>query len=236
MKYSADHDASLSLTCRALTLTCRAERGYVVAVLAGDLGTASAPALREQLISLLRPAATRLILDLSAVEHADASGLAVLVGSGRRAGLRGGSLRLAAPSPEVARVLSATGIDRHLDIFPPCGPRSLTSSPALLTIGLGPLPGGAGCVCACLGPRPPSRTWPSTARPGECATPPPARQGPVHPRLRRRAADLPRRGEHAVRAPARPCASPPAPCAAGPLRPAVARCTSCAARHSVSII
>ena len=118
MKYSADHDASLSLTCRALTLTCRAERGYIVAVLAGDLGTASAPALREQLISLLRPAATRLILDLSAVEHADASGLAVLVGSGRRAGLRGGSLRLAAPSPEVARVLSATGIDRHLDIFP----------------------------------------------------------------------------------------------------------------------
>ena len=111
MKYSADHDASLSLTCRA-------ERGYVVAVLAGDLGAASAPALREQLFSLLRPAATRLILDLSAVEHADASGLAVLVGSGRRAGLRGGSLRLAAPSPEVARVLSATGIDRHLDIFP----------------------------------------------------------------------------------------------------------------------
>ena len=101
-----------------LSLTSRTDRGgYVVAALSGELGIASAPALREQLLSLLR-AASHLIIDLSAVEHADASGLAVLVGSGRRARLLGGSLRLAAPSPEVARVLSATGLNQHLDIFP----------------------------------------------------------------------------------------------------------------------
>ena len=102
----------------SLSLTSRTNRGgYVVAELDGDLGAASAPALREQLFSLLR-AASHLIVDLSAVAQADASGLAVLVGSGRRARLLGGSLRLAAPSPEVARVLSATGMDQHLDIFP----------------------------------------------------------------------------------------------------------------------
>jgi len=100
-------------------LSCRAEHdGYVVAALTGELDIASAPALREQLLSLLRPAASRLIIDLSAVGYADASGLAVLVSSGRRAGLLGGSLRLAAPSPEVARVLSVTGLNQHLDIFP----------------------------------------------------------------------------------------------------------------------
>ena len=109
--HSAAHEASLSLTSR----TNRG--GYVIAALSGELGIASAPALREQLLSLLR-AASHLIIDLSAVEHADASGLAVLVGSGRRARLLGGSLRLAAPSPEVARVLSATGMNQHLDIFP----------------------------------------------------------------------------------------------------------------------
>ena len=109
--HSAAHDASLSLTSR----TDRG--GYVIAALSGDLGVASAPALREQLRSLLR-AASQLIIDLSAIEHADASALAVLAGSGRRARLLGGSLRLAAPSPEVARVLSATGINQHLDIFP----------------------------------------------------------------------------------------------------------------------
>ena len=109
--HSAAHDASLSLPSR----TDRG--GYVIAALSGELGIASAPALREQLLSLLR-AASQLIIDLSAVDRADASGLAVLVGCGRRARLLGGSLRLAAPSPEVTRVLTATGMNQHLDIFP----------------------------------------------------------------------------------------------------------------------
>ena len=109
--HSAAHDVSLGLTSR----TDRG--GYVIAALSGELGIASAPALREELIGLLR-AASHLIIDLSAVERADASGLAVLVGSGRRARLLGGSLCLAAPSPQVARVLSATGLNQHLDIFP----------------------------------------------------------------------------------------------------------------------
>ena len=102
----------------SLGLTSRTDRsGYVIAALRGELGIASAPVLREQLLSLFR-AATQLIIDLSAVERADASGLAVLMGSERRARLLGGSLRLAAPSPEVARILSATGMNQHLDIFP----------------------------------------------------------------------------------------------------------------------
>jgi anti-anti-sigma factor len=109
--HSAADDASLSLPSRA------DRGGYVIAAVRGDLGIASAPAVRGQLRSLLR-AASHLIIDLSAVENADASGLAVLVGSGRRARLLGGSLRLAAPSPEVARVISATGLNQHLDIFP----------------------------------------------------------------------------------------------------------------------
>jgi anti-sigma B factor antagonist len=109
--YSAAHEASLRFT----SPTDRG--GYAIAALSGDLGIASGPALREQLRSLLR-AASQLIIDLSAVEHADASGLAVLVGSGHRARLLGGSLRLAAPSPEVARVLSATGMNQYLDVFP----------------------------------------------------------------------------------------------------------------------
>jgi anti-anti-sigma factor len=109
--HPAAHDTSL----RLISPTDRG--GYVIAALSGELGIASAPALREQLLRLLR-AASHLIIDLSAVEHADASGLAVLVGSRRRARLLGGSLRLAAPSPEVARVLSATGMNQHFEIFP----------------------------------------------------------------------------------------------------------------------
>ncbi len=111
MIYPATYETGLSLTSRT------GPGGQVIAALRGDLDIASAPALREQLIDLLRPAASRLIIDLSAVRHADASGLAVLVGAGHRAGLLGGFLRLAAPSAEVALVLSATGMNRHLNIF-----------------------------------------------------------------------------------------------------------------------
>jgi anti-anti-sigma factor len=121
--HSAADEASLTLTSRT------GRGGYVIAVLSGELGIASAPALREQLLSLLRPAG-HLTIDLSAVEYADASGLAVLVGTGRRAQLLGGSLRLAAPSPEVARVLAATGLNQHLYIYPTVR-AAITSQPRL---------------------------------------------------------------------------------------------------------
>jgi anti-anti-sigma factor len=101
-----------------LSVSSRAERGCVIAALSGELDIACAPALREQLLGLLRPAARQLVIDLSRVSYADASGLAVLVATGRRAGLLGGSMRLAAPAPAVARALCVTGLDLRLDIFP----------------------------------------------------------------------------------------------------------------------
>ena len=82
-----------------LSLSSRTERGHVIAALSGELDIAAAPTLREKLLGLLGPAASRLIIDLSAINYADARGLTVLVGAGRRARLHGGFLRLAAPSP-----------------------------------------------------------------------------------------------------------------------------------------
>ncbi len=101
-----------------LSISSRSERAYVIAALSGELDIACAPVLREQLLGLLRPAASRLVIDLSAVSYADASGVAVLVRTGRRAGLLGGFLRLAAPGPAVAKVLRTTSFLQQLDIFP----------------------------------------------------------------------------------------------------------------------
>lgn len=95
----------------------RMERAHVIISLSGAIDIASAPALREQLLGLLRRAASQLIMDLSAVSYADASGLAVLVGTARRARLLGGFLRLAAPSPAVTEALHLTGVDRCIDVF-----------------------------------------------------------------------------------------------------------------------
>jgi anti-sigma B factor antagonist len=101
-----------------LALPTRTERGFLVAVLSGGLDAARAPVVREQLLRLLRPAASRLVLDLSHVSHVDAGGLAVLVGTERRARLLGGSLRLAAARPAVGMAVRAAGLDRLLEIFP----------------------------------------------------------------------------------------------------------------------
>jgi anti-sigma B factor antagonist len=95
-----------------------APEGAVIVAPAGDLDIASAPAVREQLLSLLRPGACRLVIDMCAVRYADASGLAVLVSTQRRAVLLGGELHLAALRPEVVRVLTATGLNRHLAAYP----------------------------------------------------------------------------------------------------------------------
>jgi len=101
-----------------LSVSARSERGCVIAAVSGELDITCAPSLREQLLALLRPGTAWLVIDLSRVSFADASGLAVLVGTGRRAGLLGGFLRLAAPAPAVARVLRVTGLHRQLDVFP----------------------------------------------------------------------------------------------------------------------
>ena len=99
------------------TLTVVTAPGDTVVALDGDLDIAAVPAVRERLLSLLRPGASRLVIDMSAVRYADASGLEVLVSTRRRAVLLGGTLRLAALQPEVARVLIVTGLSRRLAAY-----------------------------------------------------------------------------------------------------------------------
>ena len=92
--------------------------GSVVVTPRGELDIVSAPAVRERLLSLLGADASHLVVDMSAIRYADASGLAVLVSTQRRAVLLGGTLRLAAVQPEVARVLTVTGFSRQLAVYP----------------------------------------------------------------------------------------------------------------------
>jgi anti-anti-sigma factor len=98
-------------------LSVRGQGGYNIVTISGEMDIASVPALREQLLGLLRPHASRVVIDLSEVTFCDASGLAMLVGASRRAGQLGGVLRLAAPTPLVATVLRLTGLDSRFEIF-----------------------------------------------------------------------------------------------------------------------
>jgi anti-anti-sigma factor len=97
----------------------RRRPGHTIVALRGDLDIATAPALRKHLIGTLHdstPSARLLILDLSEVAFCDAAGLAVLIGTQRRAHGLGITVRLVAPQPQVVKLLHITGLDRVLTI------------------------------------------------------------------------------------------------------------------------
>ena len=106
-----------------------------------DLDFAAAPALRECLIDVLHHGTELLILDLSHVPSCDSAGLAVLIGTQRRARLLGITMRLVAPSLPVSKVLGSTGLKRNFTICPDLSsalaleqdePAGLASAPAIL--------------------------------------------------------------------------------------------------------
>jgi anti-sigma B factor antagonist len=110
---------------------------HTIVNLRGDINGATAPALRQRLLSMLRPGMSLLALDLSMVRSCDTAGAAVLIGTQRRARALGIAIRLAAPTFRVVKVLHVTGLDRHLTIHPTLSaalarplPRPLAHAPA----------------------------------------------------------------------------------------------------------
>jgi anti-anti-sigma factor len=92
--------------------------GRSIVRLRGSLDFAAAKELRERLIDVLHRGASPLIIDLSHVRSGDAAGLAVLIGTQRRARLLGSVVLLTAPSLPVAELLRSTGLHRHFTIYP----------------------------------------------------------------------------------------------------------------------
>ncbi len=87
--------------------------------ISGRIDASTVSQLREQLHTAVDSGIGAVVLDLSDVEAVDAVGLAMLVGTHRRA-LRAGRIVVLRHTPtRVARVLHATGLDRVLRAEPP---------------------------------------------------------------------------------------------------------------------
>ncbi|TFV55447.1 anti-sigma factor antagonist [Mycobacterium sp. PS03-16] len=80
----------------------------------GRLNMVAAPALRKQLHDLVEGGSTRVVVDLSATEFIDSSGLGALISGLKIARQAGGDLRIAAPSRQVVTVLELTNLNRVL--------------------------------------------------------------------------------------------------------------------------
>jgi anti-anti-sigma factor len=111
----------------------RADRpGRGIVRLSGSLDFAAARELRERLIDVLHRGASPLIIDLSRVPSGDEAGLAVLIGTQRRARLLGSEMLLAAPSPSLAELLRSTGLHRHFTIYPDIPAALASGFPSIL--------------------------------------------------------------------------------------------------------
>jgi anti-sigma B factor antagonist len=84
---------------------------------AGKLNMVSAPELRAVVVGAISEGAHRIVVDLSAIDFMDSSGLGALVGCLKSARQAGGDLRIAAPSTQVSMVLRLSNLDRVLASF-----------------------------------------------------------------------------------------------------------------------
>jgi anti-anti-sigma factor len=92
--------------------------GHIVLAIRGELDLAATARLRDEIAVIVDDATAPVIIDLSAVSHCDASGLAMLVGIQRRARLRALTVAISAPSREVSELLRTSGLDYAFTTYP----------------------------------------------------------------------------------------------------------------------
>jgi anti-sigma B factor antagonist len=93
--------------------------GQVAAVtLPAEIDVTNADTVRDELLAALNQNAILVIADMSRTNFCDSSGVSAIVQVFRRAVASGSAVRLVVSTPSVQRVLSITGVDRLVDVFP----------------------------------------------------------------------------------------------------------------------
>lgn len=92
--------------------------GEAVVILPTEIDVTNAGQMGEDLIAAIQPGLTTLIADMTGTVFCDCSGVSALVRVHRAATDKGAELRLVATGPTVLRVLTLTGADQMLKIYP----------------------------------------------------------------------------------------------------------------------
>ncbi len=94
------------------------ENGVVIFALSGAIDLHYAPTLRSLFQSKLNERCLALVVDLTAVEFIDSTGLATLIEYHRDAGSHGGIFCLAGINPNLKAIFDVVQFDKVLKIFP----------------------------------------------------------------------------------------------------------------------
>ncbi len=91
--------------------------GWAVLAVGGEVDVATAPRLREKLIELVNDGHHQIVVDLSAVEFLDSTGLGVLVGALKRVRTHDGDLALVCTESRVLKVFEITGLTKVFAMY-----------------------------------------------------------------------------------------------------------------------
>jgi anti-sigma B factor antagonist len=95
-----------------LKVSTRSQGSLTIMSLGGEIDLYTAPRLHGELVAVLSgDSPVQVVVDLSAVEFCDSTGMNVLLAAHRRAREQGGDLELAAPRPAIRKVLHVTGLE-----------------------------------------------------------------------------------------------------------------------------
>ena len=89
----------------------RMSDGRVVLAVRGSIDLFAAPELKRRLLAAVNRGATDIVLDFSATEFLDSTGLGALLTAYKRLSARGGRLLVVPGDATVARVFEITGLD-----------------------------------------------------------------------------------------------------------------------------
>ena len=99
-----------------LTIAVDADGTTRIIRMEGSCDLATAPRLRQTLQPLVPPEVNEVVLDVSALEFIDSTGLGVVLGAMRRLREGGGTLRIAGANGIVRRVLEITDLDKVIPL------------------------------------------------------------------------------------------------------------------------
>lgn len=90
--------------------------GYHRVVVRGDLDMATVPTFKTTMSDLVASGANRFVVDMSEVDHADTTGLGILVWLHKTAEQAGGAICLLGGPPQFRRVLELTGLTQLFEL------------------------------------------------------------------------------------------------------------------------